>query len=372
MAAIDIQAEIAGLERSLASIEAVVDPDRKRAEIADLSEQVAAPDLWDNPDNAQQVTSRLSRLNSELDRVTSLRSRLDDLGVLLELAEEEADAGALEEARRELNSLRDDIDVLEVRTLLSGEYDERDAVVTVRSEAGGVDAADFAEMLVRMYLRWAERNGYSAEVYDISYAEEAGIKSATFQVKAPFAYGTLSVEQGTHRLVRISPFDNQGRRQTSFAGVEVLPVTEEADHIDIPEADIRVDVFRSSGPGGQSVNTTDSAVRLTHLPTGTVVSCQNEKSQLQNKVAAMKVLQSRLLEKARRDREAELNALKGDGGNSWGSQMRSYVLHPYQMVKDLRTEYEVGNPDAVFDGDIEGFIDAGIRWRKRSETSAEA
>jgi len=228
-----------------------------------------------------------------------------------------------------------------------------------------VDAADFAEMLFRMYTRWADRHGYPVDVYDTSYAEEAGLKSATFAIKAPFAYGTLSVEQGTHRLVRISPFDNQGRRQTSFAGVEVLPVTEEADHIDIPEADIRVDVFRSSGPGGQSVNTTDSAVRITHLPTGIVVSCQNEKSQLQNKAAALRVLQSRLLEKVRADRAAELNQLKGDGGNSWGSQMRSYVLHPYQMVKDLRTDHEVGNPDAVFDGDIDGFIDAGVRWRKQ-------
>ena len=228
-----------------------------------------------------------------------------------------------------------------------------------------MDAADFAEMLFRMYTRWADRHGYPVDVYDTSYAEEAGLKSATFAIKAPFAYGTLSVEQGTHRLVRISPFDNQGRRQTSFAGVEVLPVTEEADHIDIPEADIRVDVFRSSGPGGQSVNTTDSAVRITHLPTGIVVSCQNEKSQLQNKAAALRVLQSRLLEKVRADRAAELNQLKGDGGNSWGSQMRSYVLHPYQMVKDLRTDHEVGNPDAVFDGDIDGFIDAGVRWRKQ-------
>ena len=223
---------------------------------------------------------------------------------------------------------------------------------------------------MRMYLRWAERHGYPVEVYDTSYAEEAGLKSATFAVKAPFAYGTLSVEQGTHRLVRISPFDNQGRRQTSFAGVEVLPVTEETDSIDIPEGDIRVDVFRSSGPGGQSVNTTDSAVRITHLPTGLVVSCQNEKSQLQNKAAALRVLQSRLLELARAEREKEMNALKGDGGNSWGAQMRSYVMNPYQMVKDLRTEHEVGNPDAVFDGDIDGFIDAGIRWRKRTETSA--
>ena len=228
-----------------------------------------------------------------------------------------------------------------------------------------MDAADFAAMLLRMYLRWAERHGYAVEVYDTSFAEEAGIKSATFTVKEPFAYGMLSVEQGTHRLVRISPFDNQGRRQTSFAGVEVLPVTEETDHIEIPEADIRVDVFRSSGPGGQSVNTTDSAVRITHLPTGVVVSCQNEKSQLQNKAAALRVLQSRLLERARAEKEAEMRGLKGDGGNSWGSQMRSYVLHPYQMVKDLRTDYEVGNPDGVFDGDIDGFIDAGVRWRRQ-------
>ena len=367
VAAPDIQADLANLDRSLTSIEAVVDPAAKKAQIADLQEQVSAPDLWDDQENAQRVTSQLSRLQAEVERVEALRSRLDDLVVLVELAEEENDAATLAEANRELATLAGDIEVLEVRTLLSGEYDARDALVTIRSEAGGVDAADFAEMLLRMYLRWAERHGYAYEVYDTSYAEEAGIKSATFAVKEQYAYGMLSVEQGTHRLVRISPFDNQGRRQTSFAGVEVLPVVEEADHIDIPEADIRVDVFRSSGPGGQSVNTTDSAVRITHLPTGLVVSCQNEKSQLQNKAAALRVLQARLLEKARKNREAEMNALKGDGGNSWGSQMRSYVVHPYQMVKDLRTDHEVGTPDAVFDGAIDGFLDAGIRWRKRAE-----
>jgi len=345
----------------------VVDVDAKRAEIAELEQAVSAPDLWDDQENAQKLTSRLSAVQSDVERVENLRSRLDDLEVLVELAEEEGDSDTLAEAGREVESLQEAVDALEVRTLLSGDYDERDALVTIRAEAGGVDAADFAEMLLRMYLRWAERHGYGSEVMDTSYAEEAGIKSATFQVKAPFAYGTLSVEQGTHRLVRISPFDNQGRRQTSFAGVEVLPVTEEADHIDIPESDIRIDVFRSSGPGGQSVNTTDSAVRITHLPTGIVVSCQNEKSQIQNRAAAMRVLQSRLLEKARQDREAELNALKGDGGNSWGSQMRSYVLHPYQMVKDLRTNHEVNNPSAVLDGDIDGFLEAGIRWRMDSE-----
>ncbi len=363
----DFPAAISELDRALTSIETVLDPARKKQEIAELEQQVSAPDLWNDQENAQRVTARLSALQAEQERLTSLRSRLDDLGVLVELAQEEGDAASLAEAETELASLRRSIDALEVRTLLSGEYDEREAVVTIRAEAGGVDAADFASMLLRMYLRWAERHGYGTEVYDVSYAEEAGIKSATFAVKTPFAYGTLSVEQGTHRLVRISPFDNQGRRQTSFAGVEVLPVTEEADHIDIPENELRIDVFRSSGPGGQSVNTTDSAVRITHLPSGIVVSCQNEKSQLQNKAAALRVLQSRLLERARQEREAELNALRGDGGNSWGSQMRSYVLHPYQMVKDLRTEHEESNPDGIFDGEIDAFLDSGIRWRRSAE-----
>jgi peptide chain release factor 2 len=363
----DVAAELKDLSATLESIEAVTDLPALRAEIADLSEQAGRPDLWNDPDAAQKVNSRLSHAQGDLRRVEELRRRLDDLPVLYELAEEEGDEGSLADADAERAKLHQDIESLEVRTLLSGEYDAREALVTIRSEAGGVDAADFAEMLMRMYLRWAERHKYPTEVYDVSYAEEAGIKSATFAVKVPYAYGTLSVEQGTHRLVRISPFDNQGRRQTSFAGVEVLPVTEETDHIDVPEADIRIDVFRSSGPGGQSVNTTDSAVRITHLPTGIVVSCQNEKSQLQNKAAALRVLQSRLLEKARRDREAEMNLLKGDGGNSWGSQMRSYVLHPYQMVKDLRTDFEVSSPDAVFDGELDGFIESGIRWRRTSE-----
>ena len=367
MALADLPEAISDLDHKLSSIEAVANLDAKRAEVGELGEQVAAPDLWDDTDNAQRITSKLSALQNEIERVEQLRSRLDDVQVLVELATEESDAESAAEAEREVAALTADISALEVRTLLSGEYDEREAMVTIRAEAGGVDASDFAQMLLRMYQRWAERHNYKFNLYDVSYAEEAGIKSATFEVNAPFAYGTLSVEAGTHRLVRISPFDNQGRRQTSFAGVEVLPVTEATDHIDIPESDIRVDVFRSSGPGGQSVNTTDSAVRLTHLPTGVVVSCQNEKSQLQNKVAAMKVLQSRLLERARQEKEAEMRELKGDGGNSWGSQMRSYVLHPYQMVKDLRTDHEVGNPEAVFDGDIDGFIDAGIRWRRTEQ-----
>ncbi len=276
-------------------------------------------------------------------------------------------AAGLSEAEAELAAVKKALDEMEVRTLLSGEYDAREALVNIRAEAGGVDAADFAERLQRMYLRWAERHGYKTEVYETSYAEEAGIKSTTFVVQAPYAYGTLSVEQGTHRLVRISPFDNQGRRQTSFAGVEVLPVVEQSDHVEIDESDLRIDVYRSSGPGGQGVNTTDSAVRITHIPTGIVVSCQNERSQIQNKATAMNVLQAKLLELRRQEEQAKMDALKGDGGNSWGNQMRSYVLHPYQMVKDLRTEYEVGNPEAVFNGEIDGFLEAGIRWRKQQE-----
>jgi peptide chain release factor 2 len=367
VAAVDYTEELKELDATLHSIETVLDLPAMRLELADLNEQVAAPDLWDDQDHAQQVTSRLSHVQGQITRVETLRRRLDDISVLLELAESEDDADTLAEAESELRAMRKAIGELEVLTLLAGEYDSREALVTIRSEAGGVDAADWAEMLLRMYLRWAERHNYPTEVYDTSYAEEAGIKSATFAVKVPYAYGTLSVEQGTHRLVRISPFDNQGRRQTSFAGVEVLPVTEVTDHIDIPENDIRIDVFRSSGPGGQSVNTTDSAVRVTHIPTGIVVSCQNEKSQIQNRAAAMRVLQSRLLERRLAEDKAEMDALKGDSAGSWGNQMRSYVLHPYQMVKDLRTEHETGNTGAVLDGEIDDFIEAGIRWRRQAQ-----
>ncbi|MCX5044633.1 peptide chain release factor 2 [Aldersonia sp. NBC_00410] len=366
----DVSADLADLATTLETVESVLDVEELRRRINELEHQAADPDLWNDQEHAQQVTSQLSHAQGELRRVEELRQRLDDLPVLYELAEEESgDAAttAQAEADSERASLREAVGAMEVRTYLSGEYDPRDAVVNIRAGAGGVDAADWAEMLMRMYVRWAEKHNYGVEVYDTSYAEEAGIKSATFTVKAPYAYGNLSVEQGTHRLVRISPFDNQGRRQTSFAEVEVLPVVEQTDHIEIPDGDVRVDVYRSSGPGGQSVNTTDSAVRLTHIPTGIVVTCQNEKSQLQNKVAAMKVLQAKLLERKRQEEKAAMEELGAGGNASWGNQMRSYVLHPYQMVKDLRTEYEVNNPTAVLDGDIDRFIDEGIRWRMREQ-----
>ena len=372
MAVLDFPEELKGLESTMSSIEAVADPERLRRELAELNEKAAAPDLWNDPDAAQRVNSRLSHLQGELARLDQLRRRLDDLHVLFELAEDEDDAATRVEAQAELEALRKAIGELEVRTLLSGEYDAREALVTVRAEAGGVDAADFAEMLMRMYLRWAERHGYKVEVYDTSYAEEAGIKSATFKVSAPYAYGTLSVEQGTHRLVRISPFDNQGRRQTSFAGVEVVPVVAQTDSVEVPEDEIRIDVYRSSGPGGQGVNTTDSAVRITHLPTGIVVSCQNERSQLQNRASAMAVLQSKLLERRRQEEQAMIDALKGDSAGSWGNQMRSYVLHPYQLVKDLRTGHETGNTAAVLDGEIDDFIEAGVRWRRQQQAGTVA
>ncbi|MFI9311298.1 peptide chain release factor 2 [Streptomyces triculaminicus] len=370
MAVVDVSEELKSLSSTMGSIEAVLDLDRMRADVAVLEEQAAAPSLWDDPAAAQKITSQLSHLQAEVRKAETLRGRIDDLAVLFELAEAEDDADTLAEAEAEMASVRKALDEMEVRTLLSGEYDSREALVNIRAEAGGVDASDFAERLQRMYLRWAERHGYKTEIYETSYAEEAGIKSTTFAVQVPYAYGTLSVEQGTHRLVRISPFDNQGRRQTSFAGVEVLPVVEQTDHVEIDESDLRVDVYRSSGPGGQGVNTTDSAVRLTHLPTGIVVSCQNERSQIQNKATAMNVLQAKLLERQRQEERAKMDALK-DGGSSWGNQMRSYVLHPYQMVKDLRTEFEVGNPQSVLDGEIDGFLEAGIRWRKQQEQTAK-
>ncbi|MFF8840613.1 peptide chain release factor 2 [Streptomyces sp. NPDC015130] len=366
MAVVDVSEELKSLSSTMGSIEAVLDLEKLRADIAVLEEQAAAPSLWDDPEAAQKITSKLSHLQAEVRKAETLRGRIDDLAVLFELAEEMDDPDTLAEAETELGSVRKALDEMEVRTLLSGEYDEREALVNIRAEAGGVDASDFAERLQRMYLRWAERHGYATEIYETSYAEEAGIKSTTFVVKSPYAYGTLSVEQGTHRLVRISPFDNQGRRQTSFAGVEVLPVVESSDHVEIEESDLRVDVYRASGPGGQGVNTTDSAVRITHIPTGIVVSCQNERSQIQNKASAMNVLQAKLLERQRQEERAKMDALK-DSGSSWGNQMRSYVLHPYQMVKDLRTEFEVGNPQSVLDGEIDGFLEAGIRWRKQQD-----
>ena len=373
VATTDFPVEIRELRATLESIQSVSDPSALREKIARLSEQASAPDLWDDPESAQKVTSALSATQSELERVDKLRGRIDDLETLVELGQEMEDEDTLAEAETELVKIRKDLDQLEVRTLLAGEYDQREAVVTIRSGAGGVDAADFAEMLLRMYLRWAERHGYPTAVLDTSYAEEAGLKSATFEVKAPYAYGHLSVEAGTHRLVRISPFDNQGRRQTSFAAVEVVPLIEQTDSIEIPESEIKVDVFRSSGPGGQSVNTTDSAVRITHKPTGVVVSMQDEKSQLQNREKAMRVLRARLYERALEEQQAaeaaERKAQVGTGDRS--SKIRTYNF-PQGRVTDHRIKLTAHNLDAVLAGELDEFTGALQADEKRQMLEAQA
>src|SRR3954452_1781618 len=360
----DFREQLAALATTLGSVETVLDLETMRKQLAELEGEAADPELWNDQERAQRVTSRMSHLRSDLARLDALRSRLDDAQAAIDLDDE----ALIEEAAADLPSLAADIAALEVRTLLAGEYDAREALVTINSGTGGTDAADWAQMLMRMYLRWAERHGYPTEVYDTSYAEEAGIKSATFVVKTPFAYGTLAGEHGRHRLVRISPFDNQARRQTSFADVDITPVVEQTDHVEIPDEDIRVDVYRSSGPGGQGVNTTDSAVRITHLPTGIVVTCQNERSQIQNRARAMEVLQAKLLDVQRQEEADEMGRLKGTRNTvGFGSddKVRDYVLQPYQMVKDARTHVEVGNTAAVLDGDIDAFIDAEIRWRRQ-------
>ena len=369
MAGTDPAAEISELLSTLASLESVLAPEELRHEADGLRRRVADPGLWDDQEKAQAVTRRLAYVEGELARLASLRRRLDDTRVMFELAKSEDDQPTRDEAMRDLAALHKDIDQLETRTLLAGPYDSREALLTINSQAGGAEAADFAQLLQRMYLRWAERHGYPAEVYYTSYADEGGIKSTTFAIKTPYAYGMLRGEHGTHRMVRISKFDNQGRRQTAFAGVDVIPVVEQADEITVPEDDVRVDVYRSSGPGGQGVNTTDSAVRLTHLPTGIVVTCQNERSQIQNRATAMAVLRAKLAERKRHEQEAMLADLRGEATTSWGTQIRNYVLHPYQNVKDLRTGLETGNAGAVLDGEIDDFLAAEVRWLRAQQTA---
>ena len=363
MSQIEPSERLAELDTRFRQVSTVLQPRKLSEKVDNLEEQASYPDLWQDQENAQRVTSELSHLKQILSRLIEIERLIEDTSVLLGLASQEDDLDAAAEVKDDIGKLEAMLESLETETLLSGEYDSRSAIMTIRSGAGGDDATDFSEMLMRMYLRYAEIVGMKSTVLETSYAEGAGIKSASIKFDAPYAYGKLSVESGTHRLVRMSPFNSAGKRQTSFAAVEVVPLIESSDEIDIPDGDIRVDVFRSSGPGGQSVNTTDSAVRITHLPTGTVVSCQNEKSQLQNKIEAMRVLQSRLLEIRRMEEDAQKKQLAGGVKASWGEQMRSYVLAPYRMVKDLRTEHEENNPDDVFSGKLDGFISAGIKWR---------
>ncbi|MGZ4132529.1 MAG: peptide chain release factor 2 [Actinomycetota bacterium] len=342
------------------------DVDGKRSQLTGLEEQATEPNLWDDQARAQQVTSKLARLRADVDRYDGLQRRLDDALAIDELLEDAEDPELAKELAQSVDTLVRDVDKLELAALLSGPYDAHDAIATLQAGAGGTESMDWADMLLRMFNRWAENEGFSVEVDEIHYGEEAGIKSATFTVHGTNAYGLLSAERGVHRLVRISPFDANKRRQTSFAALDVIPALDqsEAEEVEVDEQDLRIDVYRSSGPGGQGVNTTDSAVRITHLPTGLVVACQNERSQLQNKATALGILKSRLAELERRRREEQMNEIRGERkAVDFGSQIRSYVLAPYQMVKDHRTEVEVGDPQRVLDGDLDRFIEAELRRR---------
>jgi peptide chain release factor 2 len=356
---------VAELRKRLDEARGFLDLDTKAGELTELREQAGSADLWDDPDRARHVSSRLARYEGIFAKVDGLGSKIEDAEVLLELADEADDADSKTEALGQLEEVARDLDGLELESLFFDEYDEADAILSVHAGAGGVDAQDWAEMLARMYQRFLADSGFSVTVEEVTAGEEAGIKSATFSVKGDRAYGTLEAERGVHRLVRISPFDAAARRQTSFAGVDVVPDLGDQADVEINEDEIRIDTYRSQGAGGQHVNTTDSAVRITHIPTNIVVQCQNERSQLQNKARAMAMLQSKLAERQRVDRLAHLNEIRGDQGEAaWGRQIRSYVMQPYQMVKDLRTDYEVGNIQGVLDGDVMPFVEAYLRWRR--------
>jgi peptide chain release factor 2 len=316
--------------------------------------------------------SQLARLSSDVETHDRMAARAADARILLELGAGEGDEATLREAAAEVDTLESEIAALEIVALLGGDFDDHPAILEVHAGEGGTDSQDWAEMVLRMYLRWCERRGFKAEVVEVTPGEEAGIKSATATVQGRFAYGLIAADRGVHRLVRISPFDASRRRHTSFASVDVTPEIEEDDEVEVDPDDLRIDTYRSSGAGGQHVNVTDSAVRITHLPTGIVVSCQNERSQMQNRAVAMRILKSRLLARAREEREAEMEALRGEKRDiGFGSQIRSYVLHPYQMVKDHRTGVEVGNVQAVLDGDLDRFVQAELR-RRAQETAGSA
>src|SRR5438132_670309 len=365
--------DLAALRKRLSEAEVYLDLAGRRARLAELDEEVARPDLWDDPQRARGVTTEYGRVGDDVRTLEGLGQRLSDAETLYELALEEDDTSVEAELVETVAALGKELDELELRSLFSGEHDERNAVCEIHAGEGGTDAQDWAQMLLRMYLRWAERRGFQFEVDEVSEGKEAGILSATFIVRGRYAYGLLAAEKGTHRLVRISPFDANARRQTSFASLEVVPFLEDlSDEVEIDEKDLRIDTYRSSGAGGQHVNVTDSAVRITHLPTGIVVSCQNERSQHRNRDSAMKVLKARLYDLRTKEQQARLEQISGVKKDiAFGSQIRSYVLHPYQLVKDHRTKEQVGDVNRVLDGDIDALIKAYL-MQKAAGTLAAA
>src|SRR5437660_384612 len=359
--------DLAALRKRLSEAEVYLDLAGRRARLAELDEEVARPDLWDDPQRARGVTTEYGRVGDDVRALEDLGQRLADAETLYELALEEEDTSVEAELEETVTALGGELDALELRSLFSGEHGERDAVCEIHAGEGGTDAQDWAQMLLRMYLRWAERRGFEVEIDEVTEGQEAGILSATFIVHGRYAYGLLSAERGVHRLYRISPFDAQARRHTSYAAFDPIPFLDDAsDEVEIDEKDLRIDTYRSSGAGGQHVNVTDSAVRITHLPTGIVVSCQNERSQFQNKAKAMQILAAKLADKQRDDRKAELAASSGPQGqvSRAGSFIRGYVLAPYQKVKDERTQHETGNVDSVLDGDLDEFMESYLRWRR--------
>lgn len=356
----ELNEKTAELEERLTELEQFFDIEGLRKNAAKLTEEMSRPDFWNDPEEAREVSARFSLIENRLRLLAELRGRLTDSEELLELAED--DGELLSEVEGELRRIESVLEEQEIARLFSGEYDEGPAILTINSGAGGVDSQDWADMLARMYRRWAERREFGLEVIEVTEGEEAGIKSATFSIDGEYAFGLLSAERGVHRLVRISPFDAGARRHTSFASVAVAPVIDDAVEVEVDEKDLKVDTYRASGAGGQHVNKTDSAVRITHLPSGIVVQCQNERSQHQNREVAMRILRARLFELEREKREKEVAAQSGEKANiEWGSQIRSYVLHPYKLVKDLRTGEQTGDVDRVLDGELDRFIYAYLK-----------
>jgi peptide chain release factor 2 len=361
----DFSEDLADLSRRVRDAQDYLRIDDARKRLTELETEAGDGDLWNDPDQARKVTTELSRVRADVEVVDALEQRVTDAETLYELAREEGDDSVEGEIAEGIAKASQELDQLELRALFSGEHDERDAICEIHSGAGGTDAQDWAEMLFRMFSRWAQRRGFDFEVDEIQEGQEAGITSATFIVKGRYAYGLLAGERGVHRLIRISPFDANARRQTAFASLDCVPALEHAEEPEIDPTDLRIDTYRSSGAGGQHVNVTDSAVRITHLPSGIVVSCQNERSQLQNRAKAMQILAARLAERQREERRKEMEALSGDKRDvAFGSQIRTYTLAPYQLVKDERTRFESGNVQAVLDGDLDPFIEAYLHWRR--------
>ena len=369
---VDLPTAIADIGERLEEAERFLGLDSLKQRKEELETAASAPGLWDDPDHAREVTTELGRVNEDIELVVGLQGMRSDVETLVELMDEEDDPSLRNEAEEVLDDMHRRLSALELRSQFAGPYDDGDAVAEIHAGAGGTDAQDWAEMMLRMYSRWAERRGFDIEVEEATPGQEAGLLSATFIVKGRYAFGMLAAERGVHRLVRISPFDAQHRRQTSFASLDVVPLLEDVSgEVTIDEKDLRIDTYRSSGAGGQHVNKTDSAVRLTHLPTGIVVSCQNQRSQMQNKAKAMQVLGARLAERQRAEHQATLNELSGERtDNAWGNQIRSYVMAPYQLVKDLRNNQETGNVESVLDGDLDDFIEAELRRQAELRRSA--